>query len=138
MRKMMQVLYSSKTKTDIGLNEINGILEVSRRNNQKNKVTGILLYRNGEFLQLLEGERINVYYTLKKIMDDQRHTNVNIIYENEIQKSLFNNWSMAFKSESDLNPEINQRLEKLKLSPNIADDLALVTLLNSFFYSNSV
>jgi hypothetical protein len=138
MRQMIQVLYSSKTKTDISQNEINDILEVSRKNNQKNKVTGILLYRNREFLQLLEGERINVYYTLKKIMEDQRHTNVNVFYENEIQKSLFNNWSMAFKSESDLNPEIGQRLEQLKLSPNIVDDLALVTLLNSFFYSKPV
>lgn len=137
MRKMIQVLYSSKTKSDFTMNEINQILEISRKNNFKNNVTGILLYRNGEFLQLLEGDAINVHYTLKKIMDDQRHRDINIFYENEIQRKLFSNWSMAFKTEFDFNPEIDNRLNELKSAPNISGNLSLVAFLNSFFYKKA-
>lgn len=137
MRKMIQVLYSSKTNTDLTMREINHILEVSRRNNSKNNVTGILLYRNGEFLQLLEGDEINVHYTLKKIMDDQRHSDINIFFDKVVERRLFTNWSMAFKTEFDYNPEIDDRLNELKSAPSISGNLSMMSFLNSFFYKKT-
>jgi len=65
MNKLFQVLYSSKINKDFNMEQVNQMLEVARKNNSQNGVTGILLLRNGQFLQLLEGERLNVYYTMK-------------------------------------------------------------------------
>lgn len=137
MSKLIQVLYASKSKQNLTLDSINKILEVSRKNNNQNNVTGILLYRNGEFLQLLEGDKFDVYFTLKKIREDERHTNLEIFHEAEIEDRLFDKWSMAFKTEQDFNPELDNRIEELKQNSSIKDNLTMVSFLNSFFYKKT-
>lgn len=134
MTKQIQVLYISKLVKGQPLSTIDDILNVSRKNNAINNVSGVLLFRNGEFLQLLEGDKLDVYYTLKKIRDDKRHTGLEILHEGEIQHKLFDKWSMAYKPEGEKNPEINDRVTELFQKNSIKNNLQLMSLLNKFYY----
>lgn len=135
MKQLIQVLYVSKLTQDSSIECINNILEKSRQNNKKNEVTGILLYRNHQFLQLLEGDELDVHYTLKKIRDDKRHQDLKILHHGPADSRLFDMWSMAFKSEYDFNPEIDYRIAQLQEKSGIRNNLELVSLLNLFYFN---
>ena len=85
-----------KTYFEITEELIAGILEPSRINNTKRNITGCLLCHKKVFLQLLEGDKdaiVSLYKTIKK---DNRHSNVTLIIEEDIQERMFPGWSMAF------------------------------------------
>jgi len=56
----------------------------------------MLLYREGFFIQALEGEQEVVESLYKKIAKDRRHKNVTLVYTHEIDKRGFGDWSMGF------------------------------------------
>ncbi len=72
------------------------ILGASRRNNPKIDVTGLLLYQNGQFAQVLEGPERAVRDTFERIKQDERHTNVSVTIENHTAGREFGNWEMGF------------------------------------------
>ncbi len=135
MTKMIQVLYSSKLIKSFTPEVIEDILKVSRKNNAANEVSGMLLFRDGDFLQLLEGDKMNVYYTLKKIRDDKRHSGFKILHEAEINTKIFDKWSMAFKNSSEINGEMNEKFSTLLKIDEIKSNLQLMDVLNKFYYS---
>ena len=78
------------------------ILTESRRNNERSGVSGMLLYREGNFLQVLEGPASSVETTLARISNDTRHRGIIVIRKTCTTRRLFSEWSMAFrKLESD-------------------------------------
>ena len=135
MTKLMQVLYTSRLVDSDPAGTIEDILKVGRKNNELNDISGILLFRNGEFLQLLEGEKLNIYYTLKKIRDDRRHAGIIILHDAEIKTKIFDKWSMAFKAEKEENKETNERFSDLLKTDNIKSNIELMAILNKFYYS---
>ena len=70
------LFYCSLAKEDISKEDILDILKCSRRNNEKNKITGILVYwkKTNQFLQLLEGEENVILNLYDKICIDNRHS----------------------------------------------------------------
>jgi len=69
-------------------------------NNKLADVTGLLVYVDGNFLQVLEGEHEVVSTLLEKISQDHRHTDVKVVYKTIIEKRTFNSWQMAYVSPS--------------------------------------
>jgi hypothetical protein len=98
---LVSLVYVSLASHDMTDQELKDILEVSRDNNHALNVTGMLLYRDGFFIQALEGERNVVDNLYDKIEKDRRHTNVLKVYENDIEARSFNDWSMGFNKISD-------------------------------------
>jgi hypothetical protein len=135
MSHLFQVLYSSTIQGLDHQKLIEEILLQSRKNNKKNDLSGILLFRNGDFLQLLEGDKINVYHTLKKIRDDNRHKGMKILFEGEIQKRVFEGWQMAFKSDKDDTLELQSKVQELISSRGISSNLDLINTLNHFYFT---
>lgn len=99
-----RMLYCSHNTTPGTLTEIAGqieqILEVSRRNNGRDGVTGGLLYSAGCFAQVLEGPREAVENAFERIQCDERHTDVIVIMSGPVEARAFANWSMAFHDPS--------------------------------------
>lgn len=91
-----QLIYVSALRGD---NEatLGAILESSVRHNQKNEITGMLLYYGGSFLQVLEGERHAVRETYARICLDLRHTTITLLSEEEVPSREFPQWSMGYK-----------------------------------------
>jgi hypothetical protein len=79
------------------------ILASSRRNNLRLDITGVLLYENGSYVQLLEGPREAVrllYYGT--IALDVRHRSTHVCWEYPIATRGFGNWQMGFARGADL------------------------------------
>lgn len=93
-----QVIYSSESSTPLQQDDLEAILEQARRNNAKNAITGALVYVDGIFFQILEGEPQIVRSLMEKIDSDVRHETVTILREVEIPAALFSDWKMAYVS----------------------------------------
>jgi hypothetical protein len=57
----------------------------------------MLLYLNGSFMQVLEGEEAAVDETYSRIRQDPRHAGCIVIDRWPIEKRSFSQWSMGFK-----------------------------------------
>jgi hypothetical protein len=77
------------------------LLNVSRRNNELSGITGMLLYKDRRFLQILEGDEHAVRETYERILRDPRHRDAVTLLEGERSEREFDEWSMAFKHLDD-------------------------------------
>lgn len=78
--------------------DIKSILDSSVKNNKEDNVTGILVYCNKHFFQIIEGNKEAIQHIFNKIIIDPRHDNVIKIQEGYTDHRQFQNWNMAFKS----------------------------------------
>ena len=110
---MYQIIYYSTASLDVTKDNITEILLKSRRFNEKNAITGCLLYHDGIFLQILEGEEKTVKALYSKIEKDERHANAKLLVGEKTEERTFNSWSMAYRElgEEEMN-EIGNKLFK--------------------------
>lgn len=97
MSLMVLVYVSFAKNRAMSTDELKDILVTARDKNQAVGLTGMLLYRNGFFIQALEGEEEQVSKTFDVIKQDPRHTNILVMYKNKIKERSFGDWSMGFK-----------------------------------------
>jgi hypothetical protein len=98
VQTMVKMIYASVIAEDCGPQDVNDILQVSRKHNEENGITGILCYDGTYFVQWIEGARDKVNTLYGTILHDQRHRNVVILEYAEIAKREFGSWSMAYVS----------------------------------------
>lgn len=96
MSKVFHLLYLSRAVADLSYSDIRDILEASRRNNAFSETTGVLIYRDGYFLQLLEGHKEAILDLLEVIKEDDRNYQLNVLVEVESNERFFKDWSMGF------------------------------------------
>lgn len=109
--------------------EVARILLKSRHNNPKAGVGGVLHYGNGYFFQCLEGTRDQVNSVYQKIGKDDRHTNVQVLSSQSIERRMFSDWSMKYLPvEENLNKILKSRGQK-KFDPYVFDDAMINELL---------
>lgn len=97
---MFQLAYISfkSPEYDIdGENGIDSILEVANKFNKENKISGLLIYRRGVFIQLIEGEKEIVLNLYGRIASDLRHESQRILLKQEVDERLFSDWSMQYR-----------------------------------------
>ncbi len=98
---MINLVYVSSATRLMSKNELVELLEISRKNNAAMGITGILLYKDGNFMQLIEGEPEQIDKLYHKIGLDPRHTGMTKLYRREITERSFPDWQMGFKNLSD-------------------------------------
>lgn len=96
MEPVFHLVYISHAAEDISYTDIRDILSVSRKNNAQENITGLLIFREGYFLQLLEGSETAVKTILGQIMMDDRNHSLRVLIEAEGGERLFQDWQMAF------------------------------------------
>lgn len=96
--KIYHLSYVSTGCDCLRYDDIKAILESSNQHNKSLGITGILVYCNKHFFQILEGDKTEVLSLFERISIDRRHDNVIKIQEGERDKRSFENWHMAFKS----------------------------------------
>jgi hypothetical protein len=94
------------------------LLQKARVENERLQLTGMLLYSDGNFFQVLEGEPDSVDGMYKKLHLDKRHHQLTMVVREPIAKRYFADWSMGFSS---VTPE----------------ELSEVDGLNDFFHDGS-
>lgn len=95
---MLSLIYVSTSVKIMKDNELLDILKVSRENNETGNISGMLLYKGGNFMQVLEGPDDAVTAVFEKIKKDPRHKDVMIISKEQIQVRQFPSWEMAFQN----------------------------------------
>jgi hypothetical protein len=78
------------------------ILEVSRANNERDGITGVLLFCNNNVVQCLEGSREAVNQAYARIIRDKRHQNPLLVDYRVLAARLFSSWSMGYVPESSV------------------------------------
>jgi hypothetical protein len=96
--EILQLTYSSISTKRMLTPDLYSILRTSRRNNQKNKITGLLIYSGDTFLQYLEGPKTSVHILFEKISQDNRHSEVNVLAEEKCSTRIFPKWEMAYSA----------------------------------------
>ncbi|WP_313293186.1 BLUF domain-containing protein [Rhizobium rhizoryzae] len=78
------------------------ILAKSRVNNQRDGITGALLFNAGCFAQVLEGPLEQVEAAFERIQQDERHGDVSLLALEPIKRRSFPSWAMGFIGASDI------------------------------------
>lgn len=86
---MYQLIYSSLALKDVKYTNIANMLRAAAIANKSRKITGCIILHKGEFLHLLEGEKVNVLSLFAKISNDDRHEHINVLYAAECNKRSF-------------------------------------------------
>jgi hypothetical protein len=95
---MLQIIYASAATVRFTELELTLLLRDARGNNTRLGVTGMLLYQDGSFLQVIEGDEHVLEALFQKIGRDERHAHVNILFRREIEERHFGDWAMGFVS----------------------------------------
>jgi hypothetical protein len=94
---MFSITYISFSTQPFSARELLDLLAFARENNGKLAVTGMLLYREGSFMQVLEGRPANVHRLYTRIESDPRHHEIKSILREPIAERIFPDWSMGFQ-----------------------------------------
>lgn len=95
---MIRLIYistatSKPTEADLIL-----LLRQSRARNLRQQITGMLLYSNRSYLQILEGDAKDVHEVYSSICNDPRNEGNVILIKSEISSREFPDWSMGFEN----------------------------------------
>ena len=94
---MFHLVYTSTATHPIEREALFDLLRQSRDRNRQNQISGLLLHKNDQFIQVLEGEESHVRALFDRIRSDKRHQNVVAILEGVIPEREFADWSMGFR-----------------------------------------
>ena len=95
-KDLIELSYLSEAVSDMSFLGLMRLLESARAFNQKHGVTGILLYDNQQFGQIIEGERANIMKIWKRIQDDKRHHRIELLEIREISERTYPEWLLRF------------------------------------------
>jgi hypothetical protein len=93
---LYRIIYLSSGLKDLTSTDVKEILVKAKENNRAKNITGILLYLDKNFIQVLEGEKEEVIKLYEKISLDHRHKNVIKVIEGDIASRQFDKWDMGF------------------------------------------
>lgn len=94
---LKSIVYTSVATVPVEKHVLRDILSASTRNNNKLELTGLLIYFDGTYVQVLEGPSENVDLMIGRIRKDHRNKDMIILMENEIEEREFSQWDMGFK-----------------------------------------
>ena len=97
----IHLIYTSLATKRPGKQDLEELLEQARQRNLRQNITGMLLYKSGVYLQVLEGDEKDVHQVFSAIEKDPRNTKVTKLLDERIIKRDFPNWSMGFKRIDD-------------------------------------
>lgn len=98
--ELIHCIYASAATAPLNRDELQALLARSRQSNAAAGLSGLLLYDDGSFFQVLEGPAGVVDALYARIEADLRHDHVTQIIREPIHRRAFGEWSMGFQ---DLN-----------------------------------
>ena len=91
--QLTRLIYASR-HVGTTIDMIDRILQKSRANNLRDGITGALVISDLYFLQLLEGDRKQISKCFMRVMQDNRHQDIQLICAGDHENRLFYEWSM--------------------------------------------
>lgn len=94
---LTSVVYTSRARAPFTDPDLEQLLSASRASNRRRRITGVLLYRAGHFIQILEGPDAAVRELLRSIQSDPRHADMRIVRDEAVGERRFAEWSMGYE-----------------------------------------
>ena len=97
MEDLIQLIYISYSKGFFDQQQLSELLAVCKKENSKHGITGLLLYKSGVFMQVIEGERAEIEQLYKNIENDDSHTGIILLIKESISNRELPDWSMSIQ-----------------------------------------
>jgi hypothetical protein len=94
--QMLSLVYASTATQPFSDDDLTALLVTCRENNARAHLTGMLVYRDSRFLQVLEGPESAVRGLMDTLAADPRHTGIRVMFEEPIRERQFAAWTMGF------------------------------------------
>ena len=96
MKKLFRMAYISAASKPFSKGGLLNLVNDSRNLNSRSHVTGILLHKDGHFMQVLEGTEKGVKATFDRISKDTRHFGIIVLIKEAATERFFPGRPMAF------------------------------------------
>lgn len=93
---LSRLIYASEVATPLSPELLQDLLVKARRDNRLRDLTGLMVFNNRYFLQVLEGERQQVSDLYARLVHDVRHRRLVLLGFEAVGERLFTDWSMGF------------------------------------------
>lgn len=90
-----QIVYASESASRLALADLRTLHDVCQRHNAAAKVTGVLAYGAGWFVQCIEAEMDVAHAVFLRVLRDPRHVRPVVLGVREVDRRTFNTWSMV-------------------------------------------
>jgi Sensors of blue-light using FAD len=105
---MFRLVYVSSATQLFSKTDLLDLLVKAREKNHRLGITGMLLYKDGDFMQALEGEEAVVRELFARVERDPRHDGIVVLLEEVVlqqddnaEERIFPEWSMGFRNFAD-------------------------------------
>ena len=92
----MEYIYASAATQPCSPQDLGRLLVSARLRNRVVGVSGLLLYHERSFLQVLEGEAVSVEAVYQRISADPRHGKLVLLHKGDLERRRFAAWEMGF------------------------------------------
>lgn len=94
---LYRMVYISRAEALFKEYQLLELLEQARSYNSKHDITGMLLYKDLSFIQLLEGPQEAVNTLFASIKRDRRHKHIKELLNEMADSRIFTGWSMGYQ-----------------------------------------
>jgi len=127
------LIYVSQATEPLDGTALDALRDKARNFNRAAGITGCLIYRDGFFMQMLEGKRDTLFALLERIKTDPRHHDVRLIIESPVRQRVFQDWGLVLRDLSgnrdgpDFSPWQGRRISLLELGEDARTSYAYIT-----------
>lgn len=103
---LRRLAWSSVPTPSFSAGRLNEIIAPSRRNNERDHITGMLLFTGAHFLAILEGEKRDLGELWRRLEQDPRHCDLFRIGDDLCATRSYHEWRMAYEVDSEVDAQI--------------------------------
>jgi hypothetical protein len=105
-------VYCSRAAEGVDDAEVGRIVELAQRSNRAQGITGVLVFGNGVFFQLIEGPAAQIQKLIATLHRDPRHHDVvSLDWSEERRERLYPNWEMERVTAADIRAVLDDALD---------------------------
>lgn len=105
---LQRLAWSSTPSSLFSAARLNEIIAPARRNNERNHISGMLLFSGAQFVSVLEGNDWDLTKLWLKLERDLRHSELIRIGEERCGERWFPGWQMAYTDHARVGPQIER------------------------------
>ena len=128
---MSTIVYISNAIQLFEEEELEELFVLTKSTNTLKDITGILFYRDGTFMQILEGRKSEIEELFERIQQDARHNNITKILKRNVDERLFTSYQTGFSVFKNYK-ELDRLESFLKQHNNSSHAQTILALLTPF------
>ena len=96
VERLRRIIYISTATDALASTGAESVRTQSAGNNARDRITGLLAFAGGSFLQMIEGPVAEMSELFARIESDPRHTDIEILLDEPATQRFFSDWSMHY------------------------------------------